>query len=250
MIGLIGNTGFVGSHLVKQIKIDKSFNSKNIENLQHYDFDILICAGMKGVKWLANKFPAEDNKNLQVIQNALKKINAKQVILISTVDVFSKPQNVTESSPVVITKNNHYGKNRYILEQFVTSNFNNYLICRLSGLVGDNLKKNFLYDLKNNNNIENFNPESSFQYYPIDNLWNDISVALSHGLNLVHFGSEPISVFEISKKFNYDISQFSKKSIKVDYDMKTDHSKIYDQNIDYLYSKEKIFNHIKKYLKK
>ena len=39
-----------------------------------------------------------------------------------------------------------YGANRYKLEQWVADNFSNYLIVRLPGLFGINLKKNFIYD--------------------------------------------------------------------------------------------------------
>jgi hypothetical protein len=250
VIGLIGSTGFVGSHLAEQISIDKFFNSKNISDLGNYSFDILICAGMRGVKWKANKYPAMDSKNLSILQSSLMKTKAKKLILISTVDVFSKPECVNENSIAAQAGDNYYGKNRYNLEQFISSNFNSYFICRLSGLVGENLKKNFLYDLKHNNELHKFNPESSFQFYPISNLWSDINIALNNNIKLAHFSSQPMSVYEISRKFNYDIQNFSKKNKKIIYDMQTIHSQIYNQHSDYLYTKNTINDQIKNYLKK
>ena len=48
---IIGNTGFVGSNLIRQRHFDAFYNSKNIETKS---FDLVICAGVPAVKWLAN----------------------------------------------------------------------------------------------------------------------------------------------------------------------------------------------------
>ena len=56
--------------------------------------------------------------------------------------------NVDENSTILVSKE-AYGKNRYYLEEWVKNNISDYLIVRLPGLFGKNIKKNFIYDLIN-----------------------------------------------------------------------------------------------------
>ena len=44
-------------------------------------------------------------------------------------------------------RNNNYGFHKYIIEQIIKKFCKNYLIFRLGGLVGKNLKKNPIYDI-------------------------------------------------------------------------------------------------------
>ena len=53
-------------------------------------------------------------------------------------------------------------------------NFDNFLIIRLTALVGKHLKKNILFDIKNKFQLDKINKNSVYQYYPIDNLSKDI----------------------------------------------------------------------------
>ncbi len=66
-------------------------------------------------------------------------------MLISTIDVFKNSIGKNEDySPDAIEA---YGSNRGYLENLCRSNFEKCHIIRLPGLFGENLKKNFLYDL-------------------------------------------------------------------------------------------------------
>ena len=77
----------------------------------------------------------------------IKKINPKLIVLISTVDVYPNPISVDENTEIDIEEVQPYGKNRLYLENWVASNFDDYLIVRLPGLFGKNIKKNFIFDL-------------------------------------------------------------------------------------------------------
>lgn len=146
---LIGHTGFVGSNIVMKTKFDLLCNSKNIKEAFGTNPDLLVYSGVRAEKFLANKEPEQDYLNiLSAIEN-IKKINPKKLVLISTIDVYRHPINVNEDT-IVATKNlQPYGLNRYKLEQWVEDNVEDYLIIRLPGLFGKNLKKNFIYDLIN-----------------------------------------------------------------------------------------------------
>ena len=146
---LVGYTGFVGSNIASNFKFDNLYNSKNIEEAFGTRPDLLIYSGVIAEKFLANNEPEKD---LEIIKNAfdnIKKINPKHVVLISTIDVYKNPVDVDEST-VIDTDNLHaYGFNRYHLEELVANEFENHTIIRLPGLFGENIKKNFIYDLIN-----------------------------------------------------------------------------------------------------
>ncbi len=143
---LAGYTGFVGSNLFESFKFDGVFNSKNIEEAFYKNPNVLYYSAVPAQKFIANEFPLEDKKTIDNAIENIKKINPKSVVLISTVDIYEKPNGKDEDFD---TKNQHpetYGKNRLFLEDFVKDNFSDYLIVRLPGLYGKNLKKNFIYD--------------------------------------------------------------------------------------------------------
>lgn len=146
---LVGNTGFVGSNLSPQTSFDGLFNSKNIEEAFGISPDILVYSGVRAEKFIANKEPQLD---FAIIENAIeniKRINPKKVILISTVDVYPAAINVDENTVIDLETVQPYGKNRLFLERWIEENFNDYLILRLPGLFGENIKKNFIYDIIN-----------------------------------------------------------------------------------------------------
>ncbi len=144
---LVGYTGFVGSNLISKYNFTNIYNTKNIEESYGTEPDLLIYAGVRAEKYLANKNPQKDYEIVQEAYQNIKKINAKSVVLISSIDVYKNPINVNEDS-IIETEDLHpYGLNRYYLEQWVESEFNNSLIIRLPGLYGKNIKKNFIYDM-------------------------------------------------------------------------------------------------------
>lgn len=144
---LVGHTGFVGSNLAGSTDFDYVFNSKNISDSFGLNPDILVYSGVRAEKFLANKEPEKDFEIiLDAIEN-IKKINPKRLVLISTVDVYPNPVAVDENTAIDLETVQPYGKNRLYLENWVASNFDDYLIVRLPGLFGKNIKKNFIFDL-------------------------------------------------------------------------------------------------------
>lgn len=146
MVSLVGYTGFVGSNLYAFGKFDQIYNSKNIQEAYGTKPDLLVYSGLPAEKYLANLDPKADwNRILQAERN-IRKIEAKRVVLISTVDVFQVPVVVDEDTEVNTEGLHAYGRNRYALEEWVRGNCMDAAVIRLPGLYGKNLKKNFLYD--------------------------------------------------------------------------------------------------------
>lgn len=146
MKALIGFTGFVGSNLNSDI-YQYVFNSKNIEEILKYNFDQIVCAGVRAEKFLANAYPTQDLQSIDQLIEILKKVKCNQFILISTIDIYKEPNGVDENTYIDTNNLHPYGANRYHMEQFVRSHFEDYLIVRLPALFGKGLKKNFIYDM-------------------------------------------------------------------------------------------------------
>jgi hypothetical protein len=198
--GLIGHTGFVGSTLKKQHHFNLFFQSTDIHTIANQEFDLVVCAGAPAKKWLANQRPVEDRESIEKLINALSSIRCEKFVLVSTVDVFSDPNGVDESSSVETNGLHPYGLHRRELEEFVERQFHSSLILRLPGLVGPGLKKNIIYDIHNNNEVAKIDSRSIFQFYPMVNLWADVQKALGLGITLLHLTSEPLSVRQVSEE--------------------------------------------------
>lgn len=147
MNALVGCTGFVGSNIYAAGGMDRGFHSRNIEEAYGLKPDLLIYAGLRAEKYLANREPEKDMELILQAEENIGKINPKKLVLISTIDVFKEPVGVDETSQVFSDGLGAYGLNRYRLECFVRETYPDALIIRLPGLFGQNIKKNFIYDL-------------------------------------------------------------------------------------------------------
>jgi len=149
MNALVGYTGFVGSNIYDTGSFDYVFNSGNIEEAYGIKPDLLIYAGMRAEKYLANSAPEKDMELVIQAEENISCIDPKKLVLISTIDIFKVPKDVDEESEVDTVTLHPYGYNRYQLELWVRKNYPNATIIRLPGLFGKNIKKNFIYDYIN-----------------------------------------------------------------------------------------------------
>ena len=149
MNALVGYTGFVGSNIYDTGSFDYVFNSGNIEEAYGIKPDLLIYAGMRAEKYLANSAPEKDMELVIQAEENISCIDPKKLVLISTTDIFKVPKDVDEESEVDTVNLHPYGYNRYQLELWVRKNYPNATIIRLPGLFGKNIKKNFIYDYIN-----------------------------------------------------------------------------------------------------
>jgi dTDP-4-dehydrorhamnose reductase len=208
MNALIGYTGFVGSNLLKNIKGKRKldlYNSKNINQIKNQKYNQVICAGLSATKWIANKYPNKDIKNINILINNLKNIKCDLFILISTIDVHNS--------------NEVYGKNRKIFEDFIKKKFN-FLIIRLPALFGKGLKKNIIYDLLNKNNLDKISIDDYFQWFDLESLYKIITNLIENNPKneIVELYSRPIKNKLIVKFFpNIKLKKQSRKKIIYNY---------------------------------
>lgn len=192
IVAIIGYTGLIGSNLSEQISKSKFnidyFNSQNIYKINRkIKYDLVFCAALPAEKWLANKYPKKDLTNTKKLMKNLKKINTNKFILISTIDINFK---------------HTYGRNRLMLEKFISKNFNKTIIVRLPGVFGNGLKKNVIYDLLNKNNLENIYLNDEFQWYDLSLLYKDILKLIDKKkTGIFEFYSEPLKNFLLLQFF-------------------------------------------------
>lgn len=244
---LLGHTGYVGETLKAQARFDGQFSRGNIVESKNTHSELLICSAAPAQKWWANANAAEDLENLQNLVSTLESMQAVRAVLISTVDVFDNPLEIDEDSTPVTSVQNSYGKNRSYLEHEFTRIFKESLVVRLPGLVGPGLRKNALFDLKNNNQTSNLNGASVFQFYPMEKLWADLTIAIDKKLELLHLTSEPISLEYIAESIFG--TQLISLPDPVIYNLQTKHADLWGKQSRFQYSAEQSLAAIRHYSK-
>ncbi len=246
---LIGYTGFVGGNLNEQGDFSATFNSKNIGEIDDQTFDLVVCSAARAEKWRINQDPEKDLDEINELINHLKTIHTKKLVLISTIDVYKNPINVDEDTPIDTDGLHAYGKNRYYLEQFCKDNFKDVLIVRLPGLFGNGLKKNVIYDLLHDNNVDRIHHAGSFQYYNLDYIWRDIQTAIKSNLSLVNFATEPVRTDEIANRaFGIEFTNEPEGTVAGSYDFHTKYASVYGKSGSYMYTKAEEIADIKAFV--
>ena len=247
---LIGASGFVGGNIFRQGEFNSAFTSANIQEIKNRTFDIVVCAGARAEKWKANLDPDSDRTNIENLISNLRQLTAKKFVLISTVDVYPESLGVDEATQISSEMLAPYGKHRFYLEEFTRAQFPNHTIIRLPGLIGAGLKKNFIFDMLHNQEALSLTHyKSAYQFYSLETVWEDIKLILHHGVNLVNFATPPLTVGEIAAEcFGTTFENVSAQP-PVTYDMHTGFSWIFNQNGNYIWSREKEVDSIKEFIK-
>ena len=240
---LIGYTGFIGSNLINFNRGLVKYNSKNIRSIKNKKFDTVICAGTSSKIWLSKKKPLQDLKQITNLINNLKKIEAKNFILISTSEVYGLKRICFENTLNLKQKNSNYGLNRLMLEEFVEKNFENSFILRLPIVYGKNFSKNCIYDLINKNEVHKLNGSDLIQIYNVKNLKEHINFVIRKKINKLNLSSEPIRLDSLATKF-FKIKLNKKKKFR-----KINIKSIYGKNNGYFISKKKTMIDLSTFLK-
>lgn len=195
---LIGHTGFVGGVLAAAQDFDDCYNSKNVTDMVGRRYDLVLCAGVSAAKWIANEDPEKDWAAIARLLSALDRVDAREVVLISTIDVYPEPAAGLDEAAHIDRAGNHaYGRNRLRLEDWVAGRFPIARVVRLPALFGPGLKKNALYDLLHDNMVDRIDPAAEFQWYPVRRLRADIERIRARDLRLVNLFTEPLSMARI-----------------------------------------------------
>ncbi len=243
--GLIGHTGFVGGNLAGQARFDEFYNSQNIESIAGRSFDLLVCSGMPAVKWLANREPQADRAALDRLIGCLRQTSARQIVIISTIDVYPQPVGVDEDTPIDISAQQPYGRHRLLLEQAAADHFPAALSVRLPALFGPGLKKNALYDLLHDNETHRIHSAGQFPFYNLAHLWADIRTSLAANLTRVNFATEPVTIRELAcEALDIDF-QNELPTAPPRYDIRSKHATLFAGQRGYLYSRRQVLDEMR-----
>ena len=247
---LFGYTGFVGGNLLASYPFDDLFNSANASESAGKEYDLVVFAAAKAEKWRINQDAEGDLRHIEELESLIAGVRARRFVLISTVDVYANPCEVDETTPINTDGLHAYGAHRYRLEQFVRAQNPTALIVRLPGLFGPGLKKNVIFDLLHNNNVDRIHDAGSFQYYNLERLWSDLSVALANGLAQVNLASAPISTSDLaSVAFGIDLNNRPLGVTPGRYDMRTIHAGDFGGTTPYAYTREQTLSEIAEFVR-
>jgi nucleoside-diphosphate-sugar epimerase len=247
---LIGYSGFVGGTLLRQRPFDALYNSKNIDDVIGHSFGTLVVSAMPAAKWIANRDPAGDRAVLDRLGGCLRQVQAKRVIVMSTVDVYPAPVGVDEETPIDEAAQQPYGRHRLMLERMVANHFPRVLVVRLPGLYGAGLKKNAVYDLLHNNDVQKIHSGGVFQFYNLDRLWADVQTAESAGLALVNFATEPVSMRDVAgEAFDIEFDNDTGQA-PVRYDMRSQHAGVFGGRDGYLFNRRRVLDELRAFVRR
>jgi nucleoside-diphosphate-sugar epimerase len=242
---LIGHTGFVGGHLRQQLPFDVLVNSSNVDELRGRRFELIACAGARAEKWKANRDPAADLAGIERLLSVLREVRADRFVLVSTVDVFEVPAGVDESAPA--DAGHPYGRHRRMLEQLCEDRFGAQVL-RLPGLYGPGLKKNAVYDLLHENQVEKIHPDSTYQFYDVRELWADAEKAGRAGIGLLHLATEPLAMGEIASRcFGRDLRAAAGAPAR--YDVRSRHAELWGGRAGYLRSRGEVLRGLERFVR-
>jgi hypothetical protein len=220
---LVGSNGTIGSSILNSMTFNHVYNSDNIGEMKLHKFDLVVVAAPSGNRLAVNKDPDLDLRNIGAIMDVISHTQISRLVLISTVDTISY-------------YNTAYGQHRLQLENFIAIHCNKYHILRPSTLIGRNIKKNVLFDLKNNLFIDKIDPATVVQWCPLDSIHNEINYVIKNDIVDLNLVSEPISNQDIIDEFFPATVTHSKPESK-------------QYNVQpYRYTREEIYTAIRNYL--
>lgn len=238
---LVGATGLFGKTISEKVLFSYKFSTLNIKSfsdLNDKNIENMYLCCLQSKKYLVDEKPENDLDNIFSIVNHIKKVKPKNVILISTIDVYNNSPIYLNEDYIPKHKNPSYGSNRYFFETLIKNTFieSNVYIFRFPGVFGKFFKKNIFYDMINNNRLEYINVNSMHQWYDLNELNDDIEFFKNKykGHNTFNLFSEPVETKEIIEKiFPYKKIDFFDERIEFNY-----LSKFYDNH--YRFSKDDI----------
>ena len=198
---LVGYSGLIGKNLSDSADFDFKFNSSN---MNEYDKSVpdgcdLYLSCLPATMWSVNNDLVGDLENILSIIKTLGNKKYKNIFLFSTIAVYcDSPENSDETFLPHFNKT-IYGSNRYLFEMLVRDNlkYKNLKVFRLPALFGKHLKKYVFFDLMNNNQIDQINTASVYQWYNLDNLWKDVERSKNIDGAIINLFSEPVATEEV-----------------------------------------------------
>lgn len=155
MIYILGSDGFVGSAFMRYCQQHhwphQGITKANYSEFKGTTCDLFINANGNSKKFLANQNPVNEFElSTLSVYRSLFDFKFKKYVYLSSSDVYpdcSNPNTTQESIFIDESKQSPYGFHKYLSEKIVKKQCPQWLIFRLSGMVGENLRKNPIFDI-------------------------------------------------------------------------------------------------------
>ena len=175
MIYIIGGNGFVGSAFARLFE-RKCIRHRVIDRDNYHLFrsepcDVLINANGNSKKFFADLQPvSEFDASVRSVLESLTSFKFGRYVYLSSGDVYpdqDDPISTLESRPIEVERQSRYGLHKHLAEQLVRRYASSWLIMRMGGFVGPNLKKNAIYDMLSGSPLW-LTPDSELQFIHAD----------------------------------------------------------------------------------
>lgn len=175
MIYIIGGKGFVGSAIVRACQrrgLEYQILTRDtMEQFIGTSCELLVNANGNAKKYMAEREPLwEFDASVRSVRASLEQIHACRYIHLSSCDVYpdcSSPDRTREIEMIDVTQQSAYGFHKYLAEQCVMRHAPEWLIFRMGGFVGPNLRKNAIYDIMHGEPLR-LDPQSALQFIHVD----------------------------------------------------------------------------------
>lgn len=97
--------------------------------------------------------------------------------------------------------------------------------------------------------VDKIHADGVYQYYDLDNVWKDISIALENKLPLVNFAVPPVSTEEVAQyAFGMDFTNRPADVKPAFWDMHSKYGQVYGGEGGYLYTKQQELDGIRAFV--
>ena len=209
---ILGGNGFIGSELVTYFKHYNydvfSITRKNYKKFVKKKCNLFINANGNSRKYFASKYPIDDFK-LNVIGtiNSVFDFKYDKYVFLSSIDVygnFNKKTSTKEKTKINKNTLSYYGFTKKISEELIQKYTEKYLIIRLGGVLGKNLKKNPIFDISNNKKLF-VHPKSKFSFISTYDIFNFILKTEKINNEIFNVSGEgTLTISDVIKFFNYN----------------------------------------------
>lgn len=199
MIYIIGGNGFVGSayvRLFERLGLEHRVISRDTyDQYKGTSCDVLINANGNSRKFMSTRDPVWDfDASTRSVVLGLEDFKADRYVFLSSGDVYPEqhsPEVTREDQRIDLSRISRYGLHKYLAEQAVQGIHRNWLVVRMGGFVGPELKKNAIYDMQNGAPVW-LSPDSELQFIHTDDAASLVWRLVEKGVRneIVNLGAE------------------------------------------------------------
>ncbi len=206
---VIGAGGFIGVNMVAYLKnagftVQEAFRDTSREDLARTTFDLVFnCAG-NSKTWLSERDPLTClQENVVNLVGDLNGLRFGVWVQISSNTVYATEE-TQEDSPIMTEKIGTYAFHKLLGEHYTRHLADKWLVLRPTGFFGPGLKKNLLFDLRDNASQIFYTLDSFIDFLPVEMFCGMAAVLAERAVGeVVNIGSGvALSVKEIIEPFS------------------------------------------------